>query len=174
MLLWKKSIVVTLLAVMIYNYAGYYAICLAIEWHLEEEMEESLLKNAPESLLEKIIYTGNEQHIHWEEEGREFLLNGQLYDVVKIKKENDKIVLLCINDKKEEDLVQQLSEVVGLHANAHQKSIKANFFKVPFDPVIIDTEELYFLPRQVESCFSRYSMSLLSPFNKILSPPPRA
>lgn len=174
MFLLKKTIVAALLAVMVYNYVGYYAICLAIEWHLEEEMEETLLKNAPEALLEKIIYTGNEQHIHWEEEGREFLLNGQMYDVVKVKKENGKTVFLCINDKKEEELVKQLSQVVGSHTNGPEKSSKTNLVKAPFDPYIINNEELYFLPGPVEIYFSRYTMLLLNPFSAILSPPPRA
>ena len=54
--------------------------------------------------MEVISLSGNKE-IYWEEKGKEFMFKGEMYDVVKTKTVNGKVMLYCINDKKEKALV---------------------------------------------------------------------
>ncbi|MEI9957163.1 MAG: hypothetical protein WDM90_12875 [Ferruginibacter sp.] len=66
--------------------------------------------NYPENLLTKI--TADNTAIEWEEEGKEFKLNGEMYDVVHTSVENGKTYLHCFSDKNEDEVLQQFQSVV--------------------------------------------------------------
>ena len=46
-----------------------------------------------------------ESDIPWEKVGKEFMLNGKLYDVLSLKKTNTSIIVKCIADSKEGHIV---------------------------------------------------------------------
>ena len=57
-------------------------------------------------------------NIEWEEEGKEFWLNGNLYDVVKKQETADSITFHCINDKQEKTLFANLEELITRQMNS--------------------------------------------------------
>ena len=77
----------------------------------------------PESSLEIIDADINKNNIEWEEEGKEFYLHGEMYDVARVKKINCKTLIYCLNDKKEEQVLQDLAKAVqsGSDQNANSK-----------------------------------------------------
>lgn len=68
--------------------------------------------------------------IIWEKEGKEFLWNEVLYDVVSIEKNRDNIIITCISDEREYSLINMFHEFfqdMGLPIQA--KKIKFEIIK---------------------------------------------
>ena len=94
-------------------------------------MERELLAKIPESSLELIIAEQYKNKLEWEEKNKEFSLNGEMYDVAKIKIIDGKTHLYCINDKKEKQLLDNL---VGAVNKNHDNKQGRNNIK----PFLID------------------------------------
>lgn len=160
---------------MFYSQAGYYFTYLCAQLQAKREMEQRILNSLPDESLEAITLTGNQEHIQWEEEGREFSFKGQMYDVVRTKTVNGNVILLCINDKKEENLVRQLSNTVKSgHQNNPGKNTKAIFLKLTCDFAIIDflAYDLFSMPGKPH--FTSYAVALPVRITSITLPPPKA
>jgi hypothetical protein len=101
----KRFIPIIFLTILFLSQFGYYVFYTVQLELAKESAKELLLKQVPDSLLSKISLTDNGQNIQWEEEGKEFSLNGEMYDVVKIKKENGNIYIFCVNDDNEDKIL---------------------------------------------------------------------
>ena len=136
-------------------------------------MEAKLFAHIPENELEIIVLEENAGHIKWEKEEKEFVLDGELYDVAKIKKERGRTLLYCINDKKEKQLLQDYSK--ALKSTTHPgKSGKNNInFQMP---------DFLYAAIEKNGAFSLVSNKKIFDFNTALSssdkeintPPPKA
>ncbi|MGG9961497.1 hypothetical protein [Ferruginibacter sp. SUN106] len=104
----KKSITILILSLLFFSQIGYRFIYLIQQHQLKEQAEEQLLSTVNEDQLEQVNVEDNQDKITWEEEGKEFFLNGQMYDVAKKEIINGKTILYCLNDKKEEQLVEDM------------------------------------------------------------------
>ena len=80
---------------------------------MQEELEGHISQNA----LQVIVLEDNA--IRWEEPGKEFYLDGVLYDVASIEKQNGKTLMHCVPDKKELHVVTNAVKAV---ASAHDKA----------------------------------------------------
>lgn len=105
----KYVLTITLLFSLVFSQVGYYFVKLALEEECKEEAEEQMLKGVRQEDMTAISYADNRDKIYWEEEGREFMLDGQLYDVIKTGTVDGNEVLYCLADKKEKDLIDQYS-----------------------------------------------------------------
>ena len=134
-------------------------------------MERELLAHVPESSLEVIIAEQVADKIVWEEKNKEFSLDGILYDVARIEKKEGKTFLYCINDKKEEQLLDNLIKAVN--KNHDNKQGRNNIKSLLLDLVCMsDEEEPNFF--SVPSAYSFFDVTLVSSFEEINSPPPKA
>ena len=134
-------------------------------------MERELLAYIPDSSLEVFVAEEFGDKIVWEEENKEFSIEGVLYDVARIKKSDGKTFLYCINDKQEKQLLDGLAKAVNTnHGNKQEKnSIKS----LLADLVCMnDDEPSIFL--SVPSTYSRFNVILVSSFEEINIPPPKA
>ena len=134
-------------------------------------MERELLAYIPDSSLEVFVAEQYGDKIVWEEENKEFSIEGVLYDVARIKKSEGKTFLYCINDKQEKQLLDGLAKAVNTnHGNKQEKnSIKS----LLADLVCMnDDEPSIFL--SVPSTYSRFNVILVSSFEEINIPPPKA
>ena len=134
-------------------------------------MERELLAHIPDSSLEVFVAEEVADRIEWEEKNKEFSLGGVLYDVARIEKKEGKTLLYCINDKKEKQLLDNLAKAVG--KNHNDKKGRNNVKSLIIDLVYIIDEE----DQGVFSCsstYSDYNVTLVSSFEEINSPPPKA
>lgn len=159
---------------MFYCQAGYYFTWLYAQHQAKEEMKEQLVKNLPDEMLEAIPLTGNTDNIKWEEEGKEFSLNGEMYDVVRTRTVKGKTVLYCMNDKKERDLLSHLSNTVQSSHQNNGKQNKALFLKLASDPAIIAMLEFTWPETPHENYFTSYDIDFPVRPELISSPPPKA
>jgi len=134
-------------------------------------MERELLAYIPDSSLEVFVAEEFGDKIVWEEENKEFSIEGVLYDVARIKKSDGKTFLYCINDKQEKQLLDGLAKAVN--ANHGNKQEKNNIKYLLVDLVCMnDDEPSIFL--SVPSTYSRFNVILVSSFEEINIPPPKA
>jgi hypothetical protein len=101
-----------LLIIVSITHLGYYCVYRYQQQQQRKEMEAKLFENISESELDIIVLEENRDYIEWEKEGEEFVLQGEMYDVAKIKKVKGKTLLYCINDKKERQLLNDYSKVL--------------------------------------------------------------
>ena len=167
----KKALAASLLAIVFTSQVGYYFIYTIHQHIIKEQIEKQLLANIPDASLEIINAEQFAEKIEWEEKGKEFSLDGILYDVVRIKKSDGKTFLYCINDKQEKQLLENLAKAVN--ANHSSKQEKNNIKSLLVDLVCMNDEEqsTFF---SVPSAYSRFNVILVSSFEEINIPPPKA
>ena len=134
-------------------------------------MERGLLAHIPESSLEVIVSDQVADKIEWQEKNKEFSLDGILYDVARVEKKEGKTFLYCINDKKEKQLLDNL--VKAVNKNHDNKQGRNNIKSLLLDLVCMSDEED---PKtfSVPSAYSSFNVILVSSFEEINSPPPKA
>ena len=86
----------------------------------KDVIKGKILNQLKEEELQVISLTDNKE-IYWEEKGEEFLFRGEMYDVVKTKTVNGKVMLYCINDKKEKELVDNYNLVTKQNSSSDKK-----------------------------------------------------
>jgi len=164
----KKLTVISFLLLIFINQVGYYFIYSYQQHLIKEEIKEELLAGMPEPSLELIIEEDNINKLEWEEKGKEFYLNGEMYDVAKIKHRNGKTYLYCLNDKKEKELLAAYSK--SIRDKSNKQTIK-NQLSV----YIVQKTEMGSLSFNISALnFSDFAISLNYSDKEIASPPPRA
>jgi len=133
-------------------------------------MERELLAYIPDSSLEVFVAEEYGDKIVWEEENKEFSIEGVLYDVARIKKNDGKTFLYCINDKQEKQLLDGLAKAVN--ANHGNKQEKNNIKSLLVDLVCMNDDEgpgIFSVP----FTYSCFHVDLVSSFEEINIPPPK-
>ena len=134
-------------------------------------MERELLAYIPDSSLEVFVAEEFGDRIVWEEENKEFSIEGVLYDVARIKKIDGKTFLFCINDKQEKQLLDGLAKAVNVnHGNKQEKN---NIKSLLVDLVCMNDDEgpgIFSVP----FTYSCFHVDLVSSFEEINIPPPKA
>ncbi len=116
----KKLSLIVLISLLAYSQVGFYLVMRHIQSAQKDVIKEKILKQLKEEELQVISLTDNKE-IFWEEKGEEFLLEGEMYDVVKTKTINGKVILYCINDKKEKALVDNYNLVTKQNSSPDKK-----------------------------------------------------
>ena len=134
-------------------------------------MERELLAHIPESSLEVFVAEELGDKIVWEDDNKEFSIDGVLYDVARIKKIGEKTFLYCINDKKEKQLLDSLTKAVN--ANHGNKQEKNRIKSLLVDIVCLNDQEES-VSFSIPLLYSSFNVSLVSSFEEINLPPPKA
>jgi len=167
----KKALAASLLAILFTSQVGYYFIYTVHQYMIKEEMEREMLTLIPESSVEVFVAEELGDKIQWEEENKEFSIDGVLYDIARIKKSEGKTILYCINDKQERQLLDDLAKAVN--ANHGNKQEKNTIKSLLADLVCMNDEEQSTI-FSVPSTYSLFNVTLVSSFEEIYSPPPKA
>ena len=169
----KKLSLILLIFVLAYSQVGYYFVLRHSQSLQKEVIKEKILSQLKEEELKIISASDNHQQIYWEEEGKEFLFKGEMYDVVKTKIVNGKVMLYCINDKKERELVDNYNLITKHNSSSDKKG--KNTIDNSFNLFVYQDETTG------KSCFTYLSnnfsfINFNLPENLIdnISPPPKA
>ena len=117
---------------MAYSQFGYYFVLRHSQSVHKEVIKEKILSQLKDEELKIISLSDDHQQIYWEENGKEFLFKGEMYDVVKTKSVNGKVMLYCIDDKKEMALVNNYNLITKHNSSSDKKgkSIVDNSFNL--------------------------------------------
>ena len=137
-------------------------------------MKERILRNIPDSFLEAVPLTGNENNIDWEDEGREFSFKGEMYDVVRTKTINGQIIFYCSNDKKEDMLLEHMNDVTKSNNQNTGKHRKLPDIKLVCDYAVTSHIDYFISYFHNEYAYIHYTVALTRQTVAIIAPPPRA
>lgn len=165
----KKTVAAILLSIIFISQVGYYFVYTIHQHIIKEAIERELLTHIPDSSLDVIIAENWDNKLEWEEKGKEFSLNEEMYDVARIEIKDGKTYLYCINDKKEKEFLNNLVKAVNHDSKKEKNSAR------PFttDMIVVTSVE----PMKTFSDSSPYgslSVSPISSFKEIKIPPPKA
>ncbi len=122
----KKISILSLLVIIGFSQIGYYIIFRQQQAEQKRSVKKIIFSQMKDDELTIISFTDNVQHIFWVEEGKEFHYKGEMYDVVRSKTINGKVLLYCINDKIEKNLIDKYN-LVAKHNSSGDKKGKINF-----------------------------------------------
>lgn len=132
-----------------------------------------MLASLPETVLDIVDAETNKDAIDWEEEGREFYLHGQMYDVAFIKQVNGRNLIYCLNDKREEKLVKDLNKLLYGNTNrpgsSHPGQQQIKFQSPDF---ILLTEPAVLPEQQLTQKYFYRAEKLTSVITELITPPP--
>jgi len=153
--------------------AGYRIIFAFRQYQIREEVKQRLLASIPEKMLDVIDADLNKEKIEWEDEGREFYLQGQLYDIAYTKIVNGRVLIYCLNDVKEEKLLATLAKI-NVNQTNQKSGNPAGDHKVKFhSPDLILFAEPDLLPEQVlQQRYFVHTINLISVTTDVPTPPP--
>ncbi|MBL7889590.1 MAG: hypothetical protein JNL24_08560 [Bacteroidia bacterium] len=120
----KAIISYLLLTVFLFNILGYVVVFKISQIQIKKEVKRELKSKIKHSELHLISFNQNDfDQINWFEEGKEFILNNKMYDIVKTETSENLVLLYCIDDKQEAQLFSNLDEHINKHiANQQSKS----------------------------------------------------
>ena len=169
----KKSITISFLLLLFFSQVGYYFLYMFQQHQIKETVKHELLAKLPESSLQIIDANTHKNDIEWEEEGREFYLQGQMYDVAFIKVTDGKTLIYCLNDSKEEVLLKSLANAVN-SGNEQNSSNKDGHYIIKFQlsDFLIISEHIIAINEPAPLQYADYSSSLISHITEVFTPPP--
>jgi hypothetical protein len=166
----KKGLAALLLSILFISQVGYYFIYTIHQHIIKEKIEKELLTHIPDSSLDVVIAEDWNNKLEWEEEGKEFSLNGEMYDVARIEVKDGKTYLYCINDKKEKEILNNLVKAVNKN---HDSKKERNTIKPVLTDMLIVTPVEPVKTFSDSSPYGSLSVSPVSSFKEIISPPPK-
>ncbi len=100
----KREIALLSVVILFIGQTGYHFFCAIERMQARQAIKAQIISGIPETSLDKIEENSN---INWLEQDKEFLLHQTMYDVVSIKIVNGKKLFFCINDEKEQQIIQK-------------------------------------------------------------------
>lgn len=108
--MWIRLVAATMLVAFVYYFAGYRLFSYILTLHAKSEAA-LVIKN--KSSVETLTMSTEEfSQLKWTEDGKEFTLDGQLYDISSVTKTDNGYVLKVYFDKNETGLVKSLHDFV--------------------------------------------------------------
>lgn len=170
----QKVVIISFIVLLFISQGGYYIIYAIRQYQIREEVKEQLLARLPESYLEVIMPDENPASFTWLEEGREFSLHGQLYDVAKTKTVNGKKVLYCLKDSKEQQLLEERSATQSANNNNATDKGSGHTIKFQLNDCIAEQVDNT-LPANGAASREHivFNAALYFSFREVTSPPPQ-
>jgi hypothetical protein len=128
----RKSSAITFLILLLANGLGFYAYYFFELWQIKKEMRESL-KTLPDENLEVLALTMEQYHDALVEDW-EIKVDGKMYDVARVSREDGVIKVFGLHDAKEDNLFLLLGEIIAkpLHTNHKIPSIAVAYLSLIF------------------------------------------
>ena len=154
--------------------AGYYFIYTIQQHYLKEVAEEKIIAGIPDESLTAVDLNSDGRDIQWKEEGKEFYLHGQLYDVAKNKNVNGKTFILCFNDRDEGRLLQEFNKASasGTDQNTDGKNSKQTI-KLQFTDLMVAAKKTAPADQELSHNYFSFNDNIVSGTTEIKSPPPK-
>jgi hypothetical protein len=167
----KKISAFILMICLFFTVMGYHFIFRMRISEAKKEMKARLLAQDSPELIQFDLTPEKVSSLEWEDE-KEFLLNGQMFDVVEMNSLQGVVILKCIPDHKETALIEQYLKTN--QGNSTEKGPWLALLEMAgaqfLSPTIV-----YPLPSElcINKTFCNFSENIFSTAFPILTPPPR-
>ena len=174
----KKAFVILLLFSFLLQIIGYHLVFKYRQADIRKEAKRNLRRKVDPSLTEQFSFplestTGEEMPV-WVDK-HEFTYRGEMYDVIEKKVDGGRLLIRCLNDKKEKELIGHYKDLVKRELDQRSRK-KASFLLklissgvmagpvMPVAPAITST--------LLQSDMRRQALLHIS--SEVLTPPPQA
>lgn len=144
----------------------------------QSQIRKEIKKQIKNGVAEEDLFTFavadiNTDHVEWIKPGKEFRMNGTMYDIVRMELMDGKSYYKCINDEQEGKLFAELDEMVHKRMNDdstddYLKNLLKDFVKVQ---VSLPAEMKFFLSPEME--FTAYLVNSSNVYIGLNIPPPK-
>jgi hypothetical protein len=167
----KKITAILLIACLAFCAAGYHFVFHFQVWQAKSEMKLRLLHSAKLKEITELSFTPEEQQrLKWEDD-HELSFNGEMYDVIDQYLKNGKLVLRCIDDRKETGLIEAY---LRFHKNNNDNRPLSAMMQLMSAQFIVPSTILAEpSTRSLNNSFGIYSSTIASVTTSIHTPPPR-
>ncbi len=174
-MLLKNLFVISLILLISISHFGYYFVCSYQQKKVRKEMKLRMLANINSTSLVVFEKALIDPEIIWKEKGKEFILKGEMFDIVSITKNAGKTYFHCINDKVEKKMLNDFASKIGNQASGSAKGKKSlNQIKFQLqDIVLIDLKEAYIFHASLSHHYYTADEALIFTSKKVSLPPPR-
>ncbi|MGZ5242830.1 MAG: hypothetical protein ACXWEY_09150 [Bacteroidia bacterium] len=93
-----------------------------LQLQARREIKTRIKNSVPSYELHAINATQNEAELHWHQEGKEFRLNGKMYDVVHVETKDGQTIYHCVDDVDEARLFAHLDDMVNENMDHDQSA----------------------------------------------------
>ena len=165
-----------LLLLFLYNIIGYYVVFFWEQCEVKEEMKYWITNSTSENNLTEFVFDKKDFYsLQWTEED-EFRYNGNMYDVVKTRvNQNGTITIVCISDKKEKELFTQLEEQTKQNSeNSAGRKNEHNPVKIFSDDFLLVNKIISFVTSKESTCSQLLAQSFVSFISETTTPPPKS
>lgn len=107
----KRLIPILIIIAFWFSAIGYFHVYKIMQAEIRHNIKVKLEQDVPEHELTVITFSSSDE-IDWVREGKEFRLDGKMYDVVRRQHENGLLVFFCIDDRQETALISQIEKLL--------------------------------------------------------------
>ena len=163
----------------IYNTMGYYFVFKIAQFDVRAEMKSAIKRNIPMKDLEVITIPAtangsNDSQTRFIDDN-ELIYQGKLYDIVKRELSGNNIIVYCINDKKEEVLLEnlyaKLTRENDITKNMNDKS--GHILTSMIKDVVFSKTIIIISPIGLDINFSSVNNEIINSYSEVITPPPR-
>ena len=159
-----------------FNIVGYRVVYFFRQREAKSEMQNFLrsMANRRSEIPGLLLFQEEDlKRVRWQDDGNEFEMNDEMYDVIEKHRENGKTIVVCISDKNETALIKKFEKLRD-QAQGSSQSQSNTILKLMFSPFFVsDLNYSFVLGRQSNLQFL-YPPSFISSVNReILTPPPQ-
>ena len=168
----KKILILQLLTILAFSQVGYYFFYTIKQYQIREAVKHQLLGALPESSLQ--IFAADNEKIVWEENEKEFSIDGEMYDIAKIKIVENKKYFYCLSDTKETALINEFVKTVQKKTDNKQEKDSKDHFKfqtLSFQPFEETVAKHFF--KSNKTIFPIFKQNPISVVFSVIGPPPK-
>ncbi len=130
----KKTVPLLLLLVLLFSVSGHFISFKVIQHSIKKEIKKKIKRSVPEIELSVFTFSKAElAGIDWEEKGKEFWREGNMYDVVRKVETVDCVTFYCINDTQEKTLFANLDDLINRQMNSETQGNNSSVKKLSTD-----------------------------------------
>jgi hypothetical protein len=170
----KKSFSILLLSCLLFNVAGYHIVFYIKQAEIKAEMKKTLLHSDNEEVSILFFSLDDKEalaKLEWEGDD-EFELNGNMYDVVEKKIQDDKLIIRCISDKKETALVKSY-EKINHKDNSNSRSVL--LLKLINSSYLPEKNNVICIDNNLALLYISFQQEIISSYrHDVLTPPPQS
>jgi hypothetical protein len=166
----RKILTISTIVLLLLVQFGAYIVYLSQAYALKEKVKAQIKSGIPAYNLTTVAYEPNKSKIQWEEAGKEFYLDGKLYDIVEIKTVNGKTFFYTLPDTKEDELVKRYLTGQDKNPNNNKQIIKLIVLEYEYTAACFNKAPVSFYAKSY-SLFKGNGNN--SPYLNIVSPPPQ-
>jgi hypothetical protein len=173
----KKIFAIVLLTSFLVQITGYHLYFNILQQNIKSTVKKTIHFNLSEKVTEHFVFslanTNASEMPEWEGEN-EFSLNGEMYDVVSMKKENSMLYVSCISDKKENELINSYKNIAGKDFGGPSKNRAALILKLAYSLFTNASNiENHVKPQSIKVQWLNYTSFLYNSTIDVLTPPPQ-